>query len=134
MMRGANGNGSVVVCSGVAGSTQLAFGLLNNFVGGSFDELWGNPYVAVWQGFDTVYQIIAPAFNPSGLSAAFSAAGAGAPVALYAGPDGRLACSGATGTLPNGTTYTFSPNSSNQVIAYLLDFPTNGYIVIQLKI
>jgi hypothetical protein len=127
MARGANGNGSVVVASGVGGgqpAAYQAFGLLNNFVGGTFDELWGDPFVSVWQGPDSVYQILYPAFNSTGLSAAFTAAPIGQPVPLYAGPDGRLACSTA---FAGGV-------GSQQVVAYLLDYPSNGYISVQLKV
>lgn len=129
MMRSANGLGAVTVCSGVANAaTPHTFGLLNNFVAGNFDELWGDPFVSVWQGFDSVYQILAPAFNPTGLSALFAAAAAGSPVPLYAGPDCRLAGNDGGGVnFPAGVT-------NREVVAYLLDYPTNGYITVQLKI
>ena len=137
MVRSAGAAGTVTVASGVGGSGQPAtyqsFGLLNNFIGGTYDELWGDPYIAVWQGFDSTYRILAPAFNPSGLSAAFNAATVGAPVPLYVGLDGRLCCSSAS-TFGNSATAGSLVVTNAQVIAYLLDYPTNGYIVVQLRV
>jgi hypothetical protein len=75
-------------------TTVNAFGLLANFVGGNLDELGDENNVGVWYGKDSVYEVLAPAFNDTGLAAAYASATAGQPVYLYAGPDGRLAEAG----------------------------------------
>jgi len=89
-------------------ATEPPFGLLANFVGGDLDEGFSGDSlqnsVGVWRGPDSVFEILAPAFNDAGtlsdgsaisgaqsLTAAISGAGAvGSDVLLYGGPDGRL--------------------------------------------
>jgi hypothetical protein len=71
-------------------TTVNAFGLLANFVGGNLDELGDENNVGVWYGKDSVYEVLAPAFNDTGLAAAYGSATAGQPVYLFAGIDGRL--------------------------------------------
>jgi len=89
-------------------ATEPAFGLLANFVGGDLDEGFSGDSlqneVGVWRGPDSVFEILAPAFNDAGtlldgssitgaqsLTAAITAATApGTDVLLYGGPDGRL--------------------------------------------
>jgi hypothetical protein len=75
-------------------TTVDSWGLLANFVGGTLDELGDENNVGVWYGKDAVVELLAPAFNDTGLSAAAASATAGAPVYLYPGPDGRLAEAG----------------------------------------
>jgi hypothetical protein len=83
---------SFAVHNGVAG--VKAFGLLGNFVGGELDDLGDENNIGVWYGKDGVVELIRPAFNDTGLSAAYAAATPGVPVPLYAGADGRLAEAG----------------------------------------
>jgi hypothetical protein len=110
----------VVVHNGVAG--VRAFGLLANFVGGTIDDLGDENNVGVWRGPDSVFEILAPAFNDTGLAAAYAAATPGNPVRLYAGTDGRLAASA-----PGGAT-------EADVVALLIERSSVGKIVIDLKV
>jgi hypothetical protein len=83
----------VVVATG-ANAALVPFGFLANFVGGTLDELGDENYVGVWRGTGSVYEVLAPAFDDTGLAAAYAAATPGTPVVLYAGADGRLAANG----------------------------------------
>jgi hypothetical protein len=65
-------------------------GLLGQWLGGTFDNVGTSNQVGVWMGPDSTYDLLAPAWNDSGLAAAIAAAGAGVQVKLYAGTDGRL--------------------------------------------
>lgn len=70
-----------------------AFGLFGNFVGGELDDLGERSEVGVWRGRNSVYQVLAPAFNDTGLAAVAAAEDAAAlanEVYLNAGTDGRL--------------------------------------------
>jgi hypothetical protein len=88
---------SFVVATG-ANAALRPFGLLGQFVGGELDDLKDNNEIGVWQGPDSVYEILAPAFNDTGLAAAYAAATPGIPVLLYAGADGRLGVNGTPGS------------------------------------
>lgn len=101
------------------GGTQQPFGLLGQFVGGSIDEIGGNNEIGVWRGLDSVYELLAPAWNDTGLAAAVAAAGAGVNVPLYAGADGRL-----TSTNPGGAV----------VVANLIERVSASLIRIDLKV
>lgn len=79
-----------VVATGAATSERPA-GLLANFVGGNLDDLKDNNEIGVWYGPGSQFELLAPAFNDTGLAAAYAAATPGQPVLLYAGADGRLA-------------------------------------------
>lgn len=114
------GAGETAVVATGANSALVPFGLLGQFVGGTLDELGSNNEIAVWRGPDAVIDLLAPAFNPTGLSSAYSSAGAGNPVLLYAGADGRLTSS--------------SPGGSAIVVAHLIDFSNPNVIRIDLKI
>lgn len=129
--------GTVVVRKGEAVSPAVgadtaalrAFGLLANFVGGELDDLGDENFVGVWRGPDSVFEILAPAFDDTGLAAAWdtSIAGdlltgtvAGLPVPLYAGTDGRLK-------------YLSSPGN-REVVAHLIERPSASRIVVDLKV
>lgn len=77
-----------------AGTAEQPFGLLANFVGGDLDEGFSGDSlqneVGVWRGPDSVFEILAPAFDDTGLADAVTNATKGAGVYLYAGADGRL--------------------------------------------
>lgn len=103
-----------------AGAGPYAFGLLANFVGGELDDLGDENYVGVWRGPDSVFEILAPGFDDTGLSAAWDASTQGLPVPLYAGPDGRLAYLAAAG--------------NRQVVARLIERPSASRIVVDLKV
>ena len=109
----------VVVANGAASANVNPFGLLANYVGGDLDDLGDENYVGVWRGPDAVFELLAPAFDDTGLASAYSSATAGNPVKLYSQADGRL---GAT-------------QPSNAVaVAWLIERVSASRIVIDLKI
>ena len=97
------------------------FGLLANFVGGTLDDLKDNNEIGVWRGPDATFELLSPAWDPTGLSALYAAATAGSPVDLCAGPDGRL-----LGFASGG-------GSTRQVVARLVDY-TASRINITLQV
>lgn len=109
----------VVVATG-ANAALVPFGLLANFVGGDLDDIGDENYVGVWRGPDSVYEILAPGFDDTGLSAAWDASTPGLPVFLYAGTDGRLSTQGTPG--------------SRVVVAHLIERPNANRIVVDLKV
>jgi len=111
---------------GAAGGPPRAFGLLANFVGGELDDLGDENFVGVWRGPDSVYELLAPGFDDTGLSAAWDASTQGNSVPLYAGPDGRLAY------LAAGTGAGLAGN--RQVVAYLIERPSASRIIVDLKV
>lgn len=64
--------GEEVTLSG-ATDTERAFGLSANFVGGTLDELGDAAEIGVWRGVGSTWEILAPAFDSTGLSAAAAA-------------------------------------------------------------
>lgn len=75
-----------------------AFGLLGQWVGGTFDNVKSTNEISGWRGPDSVYDLLAPGWNDKGLAAAVTAATkTGTPVKLYAGADGRLAIAATVG-------------------------------------
>ena len=78
-------------------NTVKTFGLLANFVGGTLDDLQDSNEIGVWYGPGSVYEVLFPAFDDTGLPAAYAAATAGVPQLLYAQPDGRLGVTVSTG-------------------------------------
>lgn len=111
---------SVVVHNGVAG--VRAWGLLANYVGGTLDDIQDENHVGVWYGKDAVAELLAPAFNDSGLAAAYSAATPGNPVRLYAGTDGRL-----TATEPGTAT-------EEDIVAFLIERNNASKITIKFNV
>lgn len=79
----------VCVANGANAAVQ-PMGLLGQWVGGTFDNVGQLNQVSVWMGPDSVYTLLAPAWNDTTVAAAVAAAGAGQQVLLYAGTDGRL--------------------------------------------
>lgn len=108
-----------------AGGPPYAFGLLANFVGGDLDDLGDENYVGVWRGPDSVYEILAPGFDDTGLSAAWDASTQGVPVPLYAGADGRLT---------QATNISGGVAGNRQVVAQLIERPNASRIVVDLKV
>lgn len=88
---------SFVVATGADSATVKPAGLLGNFVGGELDELGEENMIAVWHGADSQYEVYAPAFDDTGLAAAYAAATPGNPVLLYAKPSGLLGIEGTPG-------------------------------------
>lgn len=75
----------------VAAATR-GFGLFGNFVGGQLDELGSRSEVSVWRGPGSVYEVLAPAFDDTGLAADAAAEDgtAGTETYMTAASDGRL--------------------------------------------
>lgn len=111
----------VAVASGVNAAEQ-PFGLLANFVGGDLDDIGDEEQVGVWRGANhAFFEILKPAFDDTGLAAAFAAeTGANAPTLLYAQADGRL-----------GIT---SPGGSAVAVARLIDVPAASRIYVELLV
>lgn len=109
----------VAVANGAAAAVQ-PMGLLGQWLGGTFDNVGQNNQVGIWMGPDSVYELLAPAWNDATVSAAVTAAGAGSQVLLYAGTDGRL-------------TYIASPGAQVPV-ARVMDRPSTSRLVIQMLI
>lgn len=120
----------VAVATGINdGSVERPFGILSNFVGGDLDDLGDENQVGVWRGSGgAVLEILAPAFNDTGLSAAYTATAAikGAPVKLYAGADGRLCASSQL----SGA----SANAATIPVAHLIERVSASRIVIDLLV
>lgn len=77
------------------------FGLLANFVGGNMDDLKDNNEIGVWYGVGSVYEVLFPAFDDTGLATAYAntaTSATRAPVLLYAQADGRLGATNPSGT------------------------------------
>jgi hypothetical protein len=67
------------------------FGLLGQWVGGTFDGVKNTNNISAWQGPDSQYDLLAPGFNPTEVSTEVAAKNKeGLPVYLYVGKDGRL--------------------------------------------
>jgi len=74
--------------------------LLANFVGGTLDDLKDSNEIGVWYGPGSVYEVLIPAFDDTGLASAYANAtvAAGNPVLLYAQPTGLLGVTNTGGT------------------------------------
>lgn len=110
---------NVVVATG-ANAAQQPFGLLDQWLGGNFDNVGQINEVSVWRGPDSVFELLAPAWNDTGLAAAISAAGPGTNVNLYAGTDGRLEVNASPG--------------SRLPVAYVVERPSSSRLIINLVI
>lgn len=113
------GGDSVVVANG-ANSALQPYGLLANFVGGTLDDIGDENNIGVWRGIDSQWELLAPAYDDTGLASAYAAATPGNPVKLYAGPDGRLTAT--------------SPGGSAIVVAHLLERLSTSKISIDLRV
>jgi hypothetical protein len=59
------------------------------------DDLKDNNEIGVWYGPGSQFELLAPAWDDTGLAAAYAAATAGSPVLLYATAAGKLGCAAA---------------------------------------
>jgi hypothetical protein len=107
----------VTVASGAA--NEVPFGLLGTWIGGTFDNIGQLNQVQAWMGPDSVYELLAPAWNDTTVSAAVASAAAGQPVKLYVGSDGRL---------------TSTASTSGAVVATVMDRPSSARLLIKLAI
>jgi len=83
------------IASGIEG--EHVFGLLGQWVGGTFDGVKNTSNISAWQGPDSIYDLLAPGFNPAEVANIATENPKGKPVYLYGGTDGRLTLK-ATGT------------------------------------
>lgn len=114
---------SFAVHNGVGGAVGTAvrpFGLLANFVGGTLDDLQDSNEIGVWYGPGSVYEVLFPAFDDTGLAAAYAAAGGGTPVLLYAQTNGLL---GAT-----------NPGGNSVAVGELIERRSNAVIQVKLLV
>lgn len=101
-------------------SAVQPWGLLGQWIGGTFDNLGLNNQIGIWMGPDSAYELLAPAWNDTGVQAALTTAGTtGLQVPMYAGSDGRLTITNAGGQVP---------------IARVLDRPSAARLLIQLLV
>jgi hypothetical protein len=126
------GGEAMVVHNGAA--NVQPFGLLANFVGGTLDDLQDNNEIGVWRGPDSVYELLFPAFDDTGMAAAYAAtsgatSAAGSNILLYAGADGRLTIAA------NTVGYSGGNVAAGQVaIARLIERVSSAKITIELMI
>lgn len=107
----------VTIASGAA--NEVPFGLLGTWIGGTFDNIGQLNQVQAWMGPDSVYELLAPAWNDTTVAAAVAGAAAGQPVKLYVGADGRL---------------TSTASTSGAVVATVMDRPSSARLLIKLAI
>lgn len=93
-------SGQEQVALGTNAASQQPMGLLGQWLGGTFDNVGTSNQVGIWMGPDSVYDLLAPAWNDTGLAAAIAAAGAGVQVNLYCGADSRLTSTIGSATVP----------------------------------
>lgn len=109
-----------VVTLSTSADAAGAFGLSANFVGGTMDDLFDQSNIGVWRGRNSVFEVLAPAFDDTGLSA--QAGGgletAGTGVKLTNTATGLLSYNG--GTLVNPVARLMSRLSPNAIIVELL--------------
>lgn len=110
---------NVCVATG-ANAEQQPFGLLGQWLGGTFDNAGQVNEISAWRGPDSVYDLLAPAWNDTGLASAISAAGPGTKVLLYAGADGRLEVNASPG--------------SRIPVAWVVERPSNAVLRINLLV
>lgn len=102
------------------------WGLLGQWVGGTFDGVGQNSGISVWQGPDSEYEILAPGFNTTGLATAVAGQTAGTQLLMYAGSDGRLCVASA---LSGG-----AAAANSQPVARLIDYIAGSRIIVQLLV
>lgn len=111
---------AVTISTGSTTVAERPFGILANWIGGDFDDIGTENAIGAWRGPDATFTLLAPAFDPTGLSAAFTAAQTtGVPVNLYAGTDGRLK-------------FVSSPTGTQVAVARLIDFPATSRVIVEL--
>jgi len=107
-----------------AGSTDVPFGLFNNFINGDMDDLGGGTEIGVWVGArDAVFEILAgPSSSETPLDSTVTWTSLNATrggVRLYPTSVGRL-----TNTVPSG--------GAQYIVADLIEAVSNTKIIVQL--
>jgi hypothetical protein len=110
------------------GGNGQPFGLLAQWIGGTFDNLGQMSEISAWLGVDSTYELLAPAWNDTQVASLVAASGVGTPVPLFAQTDGRL---GNNGTETVAGSYA---QTGPQLVAWVMDRPTSARLVIKLAI
>jgi hypothetical protein len=77
-------------CKKASESGGAVFGLLGQWVGGTFDGVKNTSNISAWQGPDSQYDILAPGFDATELATNAAKMEKGQRVPLWVGADGRL--------------------------------------------
>ena len=125
-----------------AADTGRAFGLFANFVGGELNEIGtngsapGGSEVGVWRGPGSVYEVLAPVFVDTGLSAAAAAEDGAHANEVFLGPDatGRLKAQTLANTTPPTGDDVTSLASSARSSARLVKRLSANAIIIELLV
>lgn len=114
------GVGETVTLSG-ATDNERAWGLCANFVGGDLDELGDESAVGVWRGAGSVFEILAPVFDDTGLAALAAAEDGDEANEVYMTSNAKGQLVGAAGAQALGNTARLvSRLSANAIIVELL--------------
>jgi len=119
----------------VAGNAR-AFGLFANFIGGEMDEIGDRAEVGVWRGVGSVFEVLAPVFNDTGLSAAAAAEDGDHADEVYLGADatGRLEALAIGDVVPphgdNVTTVAGDPRATARLVSHL----SSSAIIVELLV
>lgn len=93
-----SGNSEYVSPASGANAAEQPIGLLGQWLGGTFDGVGQTNQVGVWQGPDSTYDLLTPAWDFTTISAAMSAQTAGSQVLLYANTNSLLYFTGSPGS------------------------------------
>jgi hypothetical protein len=86
------------------------FGLLGQWVGGTFDGVKNTNNISAWQGPDSQYDLLAPGFNPAEVTKIAELNKEGLPVYLFCGTDGRLTVKTQTNTTKIAEVISYEPS------------------------
>ena len=116
--------GEVVTVAG-ATDTERSFGLFANFVGGEMTDIPSDfDRVGVWRGIGSVYEILAPAFDDTGLSTAAAAEDGTDETETYLKPSAKgqlvLVATGSPGYALGDTARLMQRLSSSAIVVELL--------------
>lgn len=112
-----------VTVAGAWASSRRDFGLFAQFVGGELSDIPSDfDKVGVWRGQGGVFEILAPAYDDTGLAtpAGAEAGTAATEVYLNASAKGQLVTGGAGANVVNNTARLMTRLSSNAVVVELL--------------
>jgi len=113
------GENYAIADGGAEEGGTAVFGLLGQWLGGPWDGVKQNNQISAWQGPDSQYQVVAPAFNTEEIATKAAEMANGKKVPLYVAPDGRLTAK--------------EPSKVQTVIAELIEY-TPAYIQVRLVI
>ncbi len=92
------------------GTATGIFGLLGQWVGGTFDGVKNTNNISAWQGPDSEYDLLAPGFNPTEVAEKVAENKEGKDVFLFAGKDGRLTVAEGTNKTKIATVVEYNPS------------------------